>query len=590
MILKYPFLADITDKQEHNPLCVSAVSGSLECLELLLQCEAGDDNVCNELKGIMLVAAAKNGHANVVKEILSRKRDPFQNEVICESLELAILEGHCSVIETIIESKFWESAMSWHGSTTPLTTLIEKYPWLAEKVLDRCVQYDEKNKKLSVKIKFLENNAESSHRAQQKSNPNFIGKLKSCFTTSETNQKHPMMVMANGRQENLLKHPVSLIWTREQWSFYGRPLLIFQSFMYMFYIVSISTYSLVELNADAFNKSMEENKDYTYEDMFPAHNQYLISSRWSTIVSTTLCLIFELIQLNEMKIKSYFCQKSNMLDMLLYITTIILLASPQIDLPFKYCHSVYCWKWPTTAFLLTAAWLNFLRYFRFFSFYGIFLIMFVKILKTVLKLSLMLVVFILAFSFSFYITLIDQKQFSKFGWAYLKTVMMSIGEFEFDDIFRGGLPIKFHTVTIITLVALIIVMTIVLMNMLIGIAVENVGEVQKEAELENVCAQIKIVLRLRKTGIVTRFINRCMLNTNSKDGGKHEISISLDQCPSHNKLYKFYMNNFRIKHFMSSENIRKAYKEKQNRKMTENESLQREIAGLRQELRMKESH
>ena len=585
MILKYPFLADITDRQEHTPLCVSVVSGSLECLEVLLQSEAGDDYVCNDLKGNMLVAAAENGHDNVVKEILSKKRDPFPNEVICESLEIAIKEGHGSVIETIIESKFWESAMSWQGSTTLLTTLIEKYPWLAKKVLDRCVQYDEKNKKLSIKRKFLDNNAESFHRAQLKSNNNIIGELKSSFTIYETNQKHPIMIMAKGRQENLLKHPVSLLWTREQWSLYGKPSFIFQSFLYIFYLVSVSTYSLVELNVDAFHKSMEENKDYTYEDMFPAHNQYLINSRWSTIISTALCLFVELTELNEMKIKNYFFQKSNIFDMLLYITTIILLFSPQIDLPFKYCHSVYCWKWPTAAFLLTAAWLNFLRYLRFFSSYGIILKMFIKISKEVLKLSLMLMIFILAFSFSFYITLIDQNQFSKFGWAYLKTVMMSIGEFEFDDVFRGDIPIKFHTITIITLVALIIVMTIVLMNMLIGIAVDNVEKVQKEAELERVCEQIELVLRLRGSGIVSRFINRLRKNTNSKD----EITISLDQSSHHNKLYKFYRNNIKLKDFMSSENIRKAYKEKQNRKMTEGESLQREIAFLRKELRMKKS-
>ena len=330
---------------------------------------------------------------------------------------------------------------------------------------------------------------------------------------------------------------------------------------------------------------MEENKDYTYEEMFPAHNQYLINSRWSTIISTALCLFVELTELNEMKIKNYFFQKSNIFDMLLYITTIILLFSPQIDLPFKYCHSVYCWKWPTTAFLLTAAWLNFLRYLRFFSSYGIILKMFIKISKEVLKLSLMLMIFILAFSFSFYITLIDQNQFSKFGWAYLKTVMMSIGEFEFDDVFRGDIPIKFHTITIITLVALIIVMTIVLMNMLIGIAVDNVEKVQKEAELERVCEQIELVLRLGGSGIVSRFINCLRKNTNSKD----EITISLDQSSHHNKLYKFYRNNIKLKDFMSSENIRKAYKEKQNRKMTEGESLQREIAFLRKELRMKKS-
>ena len=91
----------------------------------------------------------------------------------------------------------------------------------------------------------------------------------------------------------------------------------------------------------------------------------------------------------------------------------------------------------------------------------------------------------------------DQKTFNGFGWAYLKTFAMSTGEFDYDGIFRGQNTVKLHIIAIVTFVSFVMVITIVLMNVLIGIAVDNISKIQKDAEVERVCSQIELVLEMR---------------------------------------------------------------------------------------------
>ena len=600
---KYPFAAQIQNHKNLTPLQVSAASGKLECMNLLLNWEA-DFNDCKDLRGKMLVAAAENGHTPVVKELLDGQKDYVQ-----EALMAAIKNRHTSVIETIIDTgcnvlykaALEEKEMSnkatedkneminetaWKEeeidknkrimkpALSPMRELIRHFPNLAEKVLDKCIEEDEKSENWIINTKLFESSA------------------------SDT-KNHPMMIMSKERHENLLKHPVSLIWTKHQWASYGRTIFFIETMLYIFFLISVSVYSTTTLTTVSFEKAMNEMQNFTKTDLFQARTSSDVS--WVlTLISTLLCLLYELFQLSSRKL-NYFFHVSSYVDLSLCFTTLLLLASPDINITMMYCSSHQCWKWPTAAILMTGAWLNFLRYLKFFSFFGIFLIMFVKILKTVMKLSLMLSVFILAFSFSFHITLADQDPFAGFGWAYLKTAVMSVGEFEFDEIFRGDHKVAFHTVTVVTFMVLILVMTIVLMNMLIGIAVDNISKVQADAELERVCSQIALVLEMRRpwykrvssfTNIIVEIV--CFWKKRIKSNQDNTISINIKEIndnPSNSKIKKIFpriRRHIGMVNFMSNENVRKSYFEKkqhQNPRLSEIESLQEAVACLRREFK-----
>ena len=208
----------------------------------------------------------------------------------------------------------------------------------------------------------------------------------------------------------------------------------------------------------------------------------------------------------------------------------------------------------------------------------------------------MLGIFILAFSFSFHITLMDQKLFNKFGWAYLKTFTMSTGEFDYAGIFRGETPVKLHVIPIVTFVALVMVMSIVLMNMLIGIAVDNISKVQMDAEVERVCSQIELVLEMRRPWykLFTSFYKRTLDSIQENVGieierdCKNAIFVKKISNNTNLKIPKGIAkirNHISMKHFMSAENILKSYEEKKKVSKSDFEKLEEMIGKQKQEIK-----
>ena len=88
---------------------------------------------------------------------------------------------------------------------------------------------------------------------------------------------------------------------------------------------------------------------------------------------------------------------------------------------------------------------------------------------------------------------------STFIELYLSNINCS-GEYEFSDIFgpaeesdpdsANDIPTPTIAFVVILLLIFMAMMTIVLMNMLIGLAVNNISEIQKDAESEKLMSQV----------------------------------------------------------------------------------------------------
>ena len=66
--------------------------------------------------------------------------------------------------------------------------------------------------------------------------------------------------------------------------------------------------------------------------------------------------------------------------------------------------------------------------------------MFVDVTKTFLKFSITFILFVVAFALGFYTLLQDKFGLvhDNIGRSIVKTLVMMIGEFDFDDLFNGG--------------------------------------------------------------------------------------------------------------------------------------------------------
>ncbi len=94
--------------------------------------------------------------------------------------------------------------------------------------------------------------------------------------------------------------------------------------------------------------------------------------------------------------------------------------------------------------------------------------------------------FILTFSGAFQIVFQTHDTFSHLGFAVMKTIAMTIGEIEFNDMFfkdNAGQSTPHYTFSFVLLAFFLIIMTISAMNLLIGVAVGDIRKLQENSEI-----------------------------------------------------------------------------------------------------------
>ena len=60
---------------------------------------------------------------------------------------------------------------------------------------------------------------------------------------------------------------------------------------------------------------------------------------------------------------------------------------------------------------------------------------------------------------------------------------MMIGEFEYEELFFGDISAPYEYYSVVLFMVFVLVMSIVTMNLLVGLAVDNIQEIQENAEL-----------------------------------------------------------------------------------------------------------
>ena len=122
--------------------------------------------------------------------------------------------------------------------------------------------------------------------------------------------------------------------------------------------------------------------------------------------------------------------------------------------------------------------------------------MFIDVSYTFLKVSGVVILFITAFSLGFNVLLSNQEYFSTVVFATIKTLIMTSGEMEYDNLFfdnQNGNKLEtvpYMNTTKILFVMFVIIMPIIIMNLLVGLAVDDIKTVQQNAVLKRIAMQV----------------------------------------------------------------------------------------------------
>lgn len=217
------------------------------------------------------------------------------------------------------------------------------------------------------------------------------------------------------------------------------------------------------------------------------------------ILSAGMRFLVEIVQIMKTTYR-YFLNVENYIELLTYASSIIFVS--------QFGSNCWCptnWQWQLGAIAVFLAWINLILFLKRVPLLGIYVLMFNTILHSFLKFALIAFLFVVAFCIAFYMILykalddatlvVNVSPFRNAGLSFIKTMVMAIGEFDYDSIFghnneSRSLLSSFPVVAYILWIIFLIIMPILLTNLLVGLAVGDIKAIQDEAELRSNLLQI----------------------------------------------------------------------------------------------------
>uniref|UniRef100_A0A8C7QMI1 Transient receptor potential cation channel, subfamily A, member 1b n=1 Tax=Oncorhynchus mykiss TaxID=8022 RepID=A0A8C7QMI1_ONCMY len=269
--------------------------------------------------------------------------------------------------------------------------------------------------------------------------------------------------MVNNNRIELLTHPVCKKYLEMKWVAYGSTAHLLNLFVYLLGLLPL-THLIV---------SLRPSLDYTGPDNTTAVTMVPISFR------ERLCYLKDI---------------SNIQDWFSIILSLLFVIA-------LFFNAEGSWHWQAGALAIIMSWVNFLLYLQRFEHFGIYVVMFREIARTLFKILLLFFFLMLAFALVFYALMLNQEEFERLDLSVIQIFVMMVGELNYQSNFldiylHNKFPFPF--ITFYMLVIFIIFMPILLMNMMIGLAVGDIAEVQRSATLKRIAMQIELHTNLEE--------------------------------------------------------------------------------------------
>ena len=167
----------------------------------------------------------------------------------------------------------------------------------------------------------------------------------------------------------------------------------------------------------------------------------------------------------------YFKKWENWIDMLMIFCTTGLLIGIPIGIPNDSIQQL-------SSFVVALTWINLLLFSGRISSIGVYNHMYFNVAKTIFFFLMLYVPIILAFGFGFYSMMSDKPVFETAWNSGLKTMVMAIGELDYEGTFMESSLALVHVIFLFFL----LFGSISLMNLLVGLAVSEISQLKQQAK------------------------------------------------------------------------------------------------------------
>uniref|UniRef100_A0A3B3VP38 Transient receptor potential cation channel, subfamily A, member 1b n=1 Tax=Poecilia latipinna TaxID=48699 RepID=A0A3B3VP38_9TELE len=430
----------------------AASEGYTQTMDILLSANPKLLDKTDEDGNTALHIAARSGHVAAVRMMLVRGAELVLNKNDTSFLHEALQNGRKEVVNAVIDSERIEEALRLFvpGSTQrcPILDMIEFLPEGCKHLLDRCVKEsddDHNSPDYHIEYDFRWLQAPISQKLiEQGYAPKPLAAVNA-------------MVQYN--RIELLNHPVCKKYLGMKWVAYGSKAHVLNMFLYLLGLL----------------------------DLTPLQSMFLSFCMVMVLITNVYSIGKEVVQISQQR-WSYFRDGSNQIDWMSAISSLLFVVPLMVNAEGS-------WHWQAGAVAILNSWIGFLLYLQRFEGVGIYVVMFGEIMRTLLRIVMLFVYLMLAFSLAFHALMLNQEEFNSVPLSVIQTFVMMVGELNYQNNFLDAYlnnELPFGVLTYVIFVNFVLLMPILLVNLMIGLAVGDIAEVQRNASLKRIAMQIDL--------------------------------------------------------------------------------------------------
>ncbi|XP_076033845.1 transient receptor potential cation channel subfamily A member 1-like isoform X2 [Oratosquilla oratoria] len=200
-------------------------------------------------------------------------------------------------------------------------------------------------------------------------------------------------------------------------------------------------------------------------------------------------------------------------------------------------------------------WVEFMILLGRFPSLGVYILMFSRVAKSLLKFILAFSSLLVAFALCFFVLMKSLPDFRTFPLSFSKTLIMMIGEIEYGNIV-SQVDHEYKTMTIIVLILFLFLVAILMANLLIGLAVNDIPELQRQGKIHRLAKEVSYLVSYERLLMITSEVACFPDYLRLLVGSRCKIPSRINNEPNRRK--KRHMR--RMPHYVPSDALREAVK------------------------------
>ena len=547
-------------KDGFSPLHYACQNGHLNVVQKILERHPFQKYYVTKNDDTALHVAARNGHAAIVKLLLDSGTPITHNSQQASFFDIALFNRDSKVASEAVKSDRWEECLDFVSPMhpAPMIHLVHSLPDVAKMVMDHSISSAQLHptdpqywKKYDFKYLLDEPKSKPTDLEEAKSTPVHLHELNSkspkmhkcphgmwqlvcyyiwsIFTIPDENKANTSRVikaMIEYDRTALLTHPLLLTFLYLKWRNYGRlvvqiraSLLVLLVFLLTILIAVSDPPRPPTMQSSGNNSTTDddeieiENHGAEFHVLSHAHKgPHVIIAIVTLIVDFAYMLVVGFSIIISIRLKTF----SQWWLTLAELSTVTLTAVFIIAYPTQ---------WLAVVAALLSAWFALNLFSRYFDVFGLYTIMFYNLLFSIVKAILVCLYYIIGFGLIMYIIIGEETLYAN-PWIAVYTTFYSvlsgfdIGKLEEKE---ADNTLQYPNASYIIVLIMTIVLSVTLMNLLIGISVGSIDAIQKNALLYQAKLKIDLFLKI-DPNIPISWKNKIVPKEYTFKGSKNDIT------------------------------------------------------------------